>query len=211
MKIDRFVELGLLGGHNGHEDYANYLKRYPAKLHNIEYPVYMMMYKIKQTYPNDSYYETISSSKKGQLSGNLNGGKLGDVLDSPHKIEEYKTENFANYVDYIRNYQMYEDIIDSNYNVQIDNDIFNLEEIKSLEQNNRVDDNPYVYVFDGLVISRIKVLRNYSLIHDGEKDSLMASIVKGSFLTSESIDKIAQSINYTLGGNDGLSRKIQPK
>ena len=210
-KIDRFVELGLLGGHNGHEDYANYLKRYPAKLHNIEYPVYMMMYKIKQTYPNDSYYETISSSKKGQLSGNLNGGKLGDVLDSPHKIEEYKIENFANYVDYIRNYQMYEDIIDSNYNVQIDNDIFNLEEIKSLEQNNRVDDNPYVYVFDGLVISRIKVLRNYSLIHDGEKDSLMASIVKGSFLTSESIDKIAQSINYTLGGNDGLSRKIQPK
>ena len=80
-----------------------------------------------------------------------------------------------------------------------------------IEQNNRVDDNPYVYVFDGLVISRIKVLRNYSLIHDGEKDSLMASIVKGSFLTSESIDKIAQSINYTLGGNDGLSRKIQPK
>ena len=184
---------------------VNALKMY------IEYPVYMMMYKIKQTYPNDSYYETISSSKKGQLSGNLNGGKLGDVLDSPHKIEEYKTENFANYVDYIRNYQMYEDIIDSNYNVQIDNDIFNLEEIKSLEQNNRVDDNPYVYVFDGLVISRIKVLRNYSLIHDGEKDSLMASIVKGSFLTSESIDKIAQSINYTLGGNDGLSRKIQPK
>ena len=60
-------------------------------------------------------------------------------------------------------------------------------------------------------ISRIKVLRNYSLIHDGETDSLMAAIVKGSFLTSESIEKIAQSINYTLGGNDGLSKRVQPQ
>ena len=209
-KLDRFVELGLLGGHNGHEEYANYLKRYPAKLHNIEYPVYMMMYKIKQTYSNDSYYDTIASSKKGQLSGNLNGGILGDVLDSPYRIEEYKKEHFVDYVDYIRNFETYEDAIDSTYNVQIDNDIFNLDEIKSLEQNNRVEGNPYVYVFDGLVISRIKVLRNYSLIHDGETDSLMAAIVKGSFLTSESIEKIAQSINYTLGGNDGLSKRVQP-
>ena len=208
-KLDRFVELGLLGGHNGPREYVNYLRRYPAKLHNMEYPVYLLLYKIKQTYPNDSYYETIASSKSGQLSGDLNSGRLDDALDTPEEIEFYKLDNFVNPEERINNYLMYEEIINTNYNVRISEDIFNIPEIQDLEENHRVEDNPFVYVFDNVVISRIKVLRNYSLIHDGTKESLISSIVKGSFLTEESYQKIAQSIGYTMGGSDGLLKKIQ--
>lgn len=208
-KLDRFVELGLLGGHEGHIEYANYLKRYPGKLHNTEYPVYLLLYKVKQTYGTDSYYDTIASSKSGQLAGDLNSGRLGAALYTPEDIEFYKKDNFVSPESRIENYLTYEDIINSNYNVEIKKEILKQPEIQNLEENHRVDDNPYVYVFDGLVISRLKVLRNYSLINDGTKASLMASIVKGSFLTEESFQKVAQDIDYTLGGQDGLLRRIQ--
>ena len=208
-KIDRFVELGLLGGHTGNAEYANYLKRYPGKLHNTEYPVYLLLYKAKQTYSNESYYETIASRKSGQLSGELNSGLLGPVLNTPDEIEFYRKDNFVSPEERIDNYLSYEEIIDSNYDVDINKEIFNLPEIQELEENHRIENNPYVYVFDDLVISRLKVLRNYSLINDGTKESLMTSIVKGSFLTEGSYRNIAQSINYTLGGNDGLLTRVQ--
>lgn len=208
-KIDRFVELGLLGGSEGHPEYANYVKRYPSKLHNMEYPLYLILYKVKQTYSSDAYYDAIASSKKGQLAGDLNSGKFTDPIDTPDEIEYYKLDNFVSPEDRIKNYSTYEDIINSSFDVEINKNILKLPEIQDLETNHRVDDNPYVYVFDNVIISRIKVLRNYSLINDGSKESLMASIVKGSFLTEDSYQKIAQSINYTLGGNNGLFKKIQ--
>ena len=203
-KIDRFVELGLLGGEETYEEYANYLKKYPSKLHNIDYSVYMQLYKMRQTYSSESYYTTISSTKRGQLSGSISSMSFTD----PSEIEKYRRENFVDYSKTINNYDKYESIIDNSFNVEIDESIYGLKEIEYLEQNCRINANPYLYVFDGIIISRFKVLRNYSLIKDGSKDSLLTSIVNGSFLTSESFDKIAKCINYTLGGNDGLSKKL---
>ncbi len=199
-KLDRFIELGLLSGHNSPVEFANYLKRYPGQLHNMLYPTYMLLYNAKQTYSNESYYTTIASNKKGQLSGYLNSGVLGDILSTPDSILEYKKTNFIEPNTYIDNYDSYEEIIDSNYDVKINKDIFNNPEIQNLEKNYSIEGNQFVYVFDGVVISRLKVLRNYSLINDGKIESLMSSIVNGSFLTQESVNKIAKCINYSLGG-----------
>lgn len=208
-KMDKFIELGLLNGHNAHAEYANYIKRYPAQLYNIDYPIYLLLYRAKQTMSDREYYETIASGKPGCLSGELNSGRLGTPLNTLEEMELYRESSFVSPETRIENYLSYEELIDCSYDVQINNDILQLPEIRNLEENFSDKDNPFVYVFDGVVISRIKVLRNYSLINDGSKESLMTAIVKGSFLTEESFNKIAQSIDFTLGGNNGLLKTVQ--
>ena len=208
-KKDTLIEIGLFHGHNGPFEYANYLEKYPAKTHNFSYPVYLLLYNARQKTSAEEYYSIFEGKKKGQLPPDLNDGRLGPILDSEEAMNNFIDSEFVKYDDCIRNYQLYEDRIDSTYNVQIDEEIFGLSEIQSLESNNTVEGNPFVYVFDGVVISRLKVLRHYSLLHDGTLDSLMASIVKGSFLRSESLEKIAHIIGYSMGGNDGILRKVQ--
>ena len=57
-----------------------------------------------------------------------------------------------------------------------------------------------MYQFGDQIISRLKVIRNYSILEHHklieDKSALMYSITRGSLLTEESYVKIANAISY---------------
>ena len=78
--------------------------------------------------------------------------------------------------------------------------------IESLESNNRIPNNKYIYKFKDTVISRYKVLRNYNiLIKKGiePKNALLFSILYNSYINQSTLDFIKETIGLEV--NYGLS------
>ena len=69
-------------------------------------------------------------------------------------------------------------------------DVFKLEEIENLENNYKIND--FIYDIEGICISRLKVLKNYSALYNSnlhnEEDALLYSITRGSYLDQNSFD-----------------------
>ena len=87
----------------------------------------------------------------------------------------------------------FDEIIKNKEDVDISNSIFSNPYIESI--NKYIDyDNALIYNFNGVRISRLKVLRIYNkLIKNGIKDSLdsfMYAVTYNSILSSENFDKI---------------------
>ena len=124
------------------------------------------------------------------------------------------------YNEYIENYEEYDYII-TNYNEEnkksynqsftyYDNEILKDELIKELEEKNCIEDiltqnnqiikqkNEFVYKIGNTLISRYKVLHNASILKRKygylNKEMLMTSIVRNSFLTKESFETIEKII-----------------
>jgi hypothetical protein len=95
-------------------------------------------------------------------------------------------------------------------NDYIDNSILNDPLIQDLDKNNMVEDiithgdqvvarkNQYVYMFGNRIISRYKVLHNASILKSIygslNKEILMTSIVRNSFLDEESFNTIYRDV-----------------
>ena len=121
-----------------------------------------------------------------------------------------------NYSDYISGYSEYDGYIaeydseskreELNTQSYFESSILDDPLIKDLEENNIIMDtltqngqvvsmkNEFIYVFDGRIISRYKVLHNASILKDLygylNKDMLMASIVRNSFMDENTFKKI---------------------
>jgi len=81
--------------------------------------------------------------------------------------------------------------LDENDHFQISDNIFDYEEINNLEQNFKI--NELMYDFNGIIISRPKVLRCFEYLSHGNynvNNNLFSSILYNSNLSSEQIEEI---------------------
>lgn len=131
-------------------------------------------------------------------------------------------ENFISdvYDKYIGNKYNEYDVVISNYNEDskkqngnfeyYDDSILEDDLIRKLEENYRVIDvlnsgdetvdnkNEFLYKFDDVLISRLKVLKNASILKKRygylNQDMLLSSIVRNSFITEDAFNKIKESV-----------------
>ncbi len=111
--------------------------------------------------------------------------RLGKNIISDNSLSSFISNVVPFYID-----KDMENVIKSNKKI-----ITETEEIPLLAPY-AVDD--YTYDFDGVIISRLKVLRNYHLLkdlNDNEEKVLFNSIIYGSTLDDEKIEKILNIIN----------------
>ena len=207
--LDQFIELGLL-----HSEYAdtypnsNYINRYPSALGTFKDQIILLLYKLKQDLNYNEYYSNIFSNKfDGYIKNDVTKKYCGLKLDTEEDFERFKNENFANLETEIPNYNLCMDIIySSDLEYMFDENILEDKYIESLESNNRIPNNKYIYKFKDTVISRYKVLRNYNiLIKKGiePKNALLFSILYNSYINQSTLDFIKETIGLEV--NYGLS------
>lgn len=198
-KCDKLIELGLLNGPKNKDDaYSNYTKHYPTIISALKNEIYMILYLLKSNVSIDEYYETIFSSHRfGTLSGDLTRNELGYKLNSSLEVDQFENANFINKDKEIESSNDYENAILNSDNISYSSDILLDPLIKNLEDNYRVDDNEFIYNINGVIISRLKVLRNYSILNENNlnvNEALLYSIIRGSYLNGKAFDKIKSCI-----------------
>ena len=209
-KLDNFTEIGLLNGNSSMGDeYNNYLKYNASKILTNFSDLFPLLYaSYRKNDPSTYYGIYFSDVKKGKLNNTFISDMMSNekLMKNSKKLREESEELV---LAYIPRYEEYEGILSSNISLFIDETIFDDPEIVALENNNRVKGNDKIYVIGGQVISRLKVLRNYSKIrtpNTNNEEALMYSIVRGSYLDETTFKNIASEIQYVnvLGGNHGI-------
>ena len=193
-RLDRLVELGLLNGEADGRELNDYARNYVTAIHAIDVPVYSVLYREKQTRTRESYYDTIASTKRGQLSGDLTKKMLGNDLDTFDKLQAYNRTNFVDTTKDIPEAEKYEEIISRSTATDIDPRAFDEVLVARLEEESKIND--FVYRIGNVDISRLKVLRNLSaLLRAGvdDIDGFFYSLYRGSLLTPESYDQIRRN------------------
>ena len=209
-RLDNFTEIGLLNGHaNMSDEFTNYLKYNASKILANFKDLFPILYESYRKNDANTYYGIYFSDVK---KGSLNHTFLSD-LNHNEKImktsKRIRQESDGLIETYIPRYEEYEGILSHDISMLIDETIFDDPEIVALEDNNRVKGNDKIYVIAGQVISRLKVLRNYSKIrtsNTNNEEALMYSIVRGSYLDENTFKNIASEIEFVsvLGGNHEL-------
>lgn len=198
---DQFIEI--------HPDGLKYLTDNLSNLKTVSNPDALMFYNIYESYKN----------YKGNLNDPLDG-PFRKVMEDSHPnyqlkaiitrnkpeyrntyymgiTEEHKKEA-TNTIDInIHNKDKFDKIISNRKDIEINNSIFNNPYIVSI--NKYIDgDNALIYNFDGVIISRLKVLRIYNkLVKNGIKDStdsLIYAITYNSILSQISYEKIINCV-----------------
>lgn len=213
-KCDKFIELGLLNGSDMVKyPYSNYIAKYPSAISFMRNEIYMLLYKLKKDKNLSEYYDTIFSQFiEGRLSPKVYKEKLGYKLNSESEIEEFKIDNFIEQTDYINNSNIYEEVILSNMPINYDESVLEIPEIKQLEENNK--ESKYIYKIGEQIISRLKVLRCLTALKQTlvkiDKDAIMYSLVRGTYLDESTFNLIAGTIGYSYKGelNDGILKKV---
>lgn len=218
-RLDRFVELGLLNGFGSTYENVNYIKYNPSFLLSASEAHYAYLYYMREEEPQYSYYHKLfSDSRNGEIrneyknSSSLRVKLLGSTKD-------FIDEKFIMPNEYLRNADYYEDIINNAEDMSIDPNIFDTPEIEDLENKARVNGNEYVYVIGDLTFSRLKVLRNYSILrrysNEIYEDTFMYAVARGSYLSEDAVRRVADYIMYTYtntsttkGGHHGLLKSI---
>ncbi|MBR4177746.1 MAG: hypothetical protein IKR57_00165 [Bacilli bacterium] len=212
-KLDRFVELGLLNGFSGSYDNVNYIKFNPSFILNASEAHYVYLYYMREEEPQFYYQKLFSDSRNGEIKNEF---KKASSIKSKlfGTVNDFINEKFVMSSSYLRNYDYYEEIINNAEDTNIDPDVYSTPEIIELENSARVFGNEYVYVIGGLTFSRLKVLRNYSILRRYSKelyeDAFMYAVTRGSYLSEEAVKRVSDSIlyTYTKGGNDGLLKSL---
>ena len=200
-KLNKCIELGLLNI----PSFPNYVKEDLSFLNFSK--LFPLINYLKLNLTQNEYYKSIFSQFGGVRSGQLktditkfsfNKGKHFPSIPDISKYKnakEFVKEKYVDVSKLISNTNTFEKEMNNN-NRQINSNIFNLEEIINLENNYKIND--YAYNFDGIFISRLKVLKNYSaLINSGlqnEEDALLYSVVRNSYLDQNSFDLIKDII-----------------
>lgn len=213
-KLDNFTEIGLLNGHsNLGDEFNNYLKYNASKILANFRDLFPLLYESYRKNDINTYYGIYFSNTK---KGSLNQTFLSDLTHNEKLMKSSKRirQESDSYIEmYISKYEEYENILTNDISLTIDETVFDDPEIIALEDNNRIKGNDKIYIIGGQVISRLKVLRNYSKIrvaNTNNEEALMYSIVRGSYLDEKTFKNIASEICFVsaLGGNHELFGRI---
>lgn len=125
--------------------------------------------------------------------------KFGYNLGTIEEIETFKQENFINQMNdtYIPNASEYEEVITRENPLNYQDDILTDEKIKTLEEQYRVDNNPYQYKIGNEIISRLKVLRCYSALKEKgitDDNAILYSVTRGMYLDEKTFNLIKTSV-----------------
>ena len=214
-KCDKLVEVGLL-----HNFDNNYAVTHPSITQLINEATFSLLYKLKRENTNEKYYQIISSkTRKGALDCCITNKSFnksiifGYDFGTKDKIETFKQENFINQKDdkYIPNANEYEEIITKENPITYQDDILTDEKIKVLEEQYRVDNNPYQYKIGNEIISRLKVLRCYSALKEhgiDDDNALLYSVTRGMYLDENTFNLIKTSVKGRGEYDNELSNKI---
>ena len=196
--MDNLVELGLLDDYltTGRPENA-YAIMYPSIIQNLNQEEILFLYHLKATSELDDYYDSIFSKKYlGMLTKTDIRSLMKNAGLNKKTSDKYKAEYFVDLATEIPNYNIFlECIYDLNIIIH-DDGILNDSMIQELENNYKV--TKYSYQFGNQVISRLKVLRNFTaLMKNGYNDenALLFSITFGSFIDSETLNIIKGSLN----------------
>lgn len=201
----------------------NYFQRYASYLSRITINEYAYLaYKLQELGQLEFYNEFFSDRKAGQKSVEFLTDKERETTSSRDKMDQLVSEQFLteNYPEHISRYSEYDEVI-SDY-VETDIKLKNLEGsyydqaildeklIQKLEKEHRVMDkmtqngtlvdipNEFIYLFEGRIISRYKVLHNATVLKEKygylDEEMLLTAIVRNSFLNKEEFMRIKDSI-----------------
>ena len=195
-RLDNMIEIGLLNGKNISSDFfSSYAKRYPSSIVSMDQSEIMFMYYLKSIYSQKEYYDKVFSKSRVGMLTKENIPKFS----GQDKVEQFIDSNFVS-LDRIPNRESYDSIVRDNDIDSYDEEVFHEKEIFDLERQFRVRDNDYVYVIDGVIVSRPKVLKTCSmLIKAGvpiTKNEIMYAITKGLYLTKNVYDRVASHVGY---------------
>ena len=199
-KCDRLVELGLLHNFN-----INYAVGNPSVINCMREENFALLYKLKRENSIEDYYNIIFSQyqRYRQLLNRCLttkcSKKFGYNLGTIEEIETFKQENFINQMNdtYIPNASEYEEIITRENPLNYQDDIITDEKINTLEENYRVDNNPYQYKIGNEIISRLKVLRCYSALKEKgitDDNAILYSVTRGMYLDEKTFNLIKTSV-----------------
>ena len=200
-KCDKLIEIGLL-----HNFDINYGIVHPSIVQLISEEIFSLLYKLKRENTNENYYQIISSkSRKGSLDSCITNRSLNNKIvfgydfRTKEKVDVFKQENFIDQMDdkYIPNASEYEEIITRENPITYKDDILTDEKIKILEEQYRVDNNPYQYKIGEEIISRLKVLRCYSALKEKgitDDNALLYSVTRGMYLDEKTFNLIKTSV-----------------
>lgn len=199
-KCDRLVELGLLHNFN-----INYAVSNPSVINCMREENFALLYKLKRENSIEDYYNIIFSQyqRYRQLLNRCLttkcSKKFGYNLGTIEEIETFKQENFINQMNdtYIPNASEYEEVITRENPLNYQDDILTDEKIKTLEEQYRVDNNPYQYKIGNEIISRLKVLRCYSALKEKgitDDNAILYSVTRGMYLDEKTFNLIKTSV-----------------
>lgn len=199
-KCDRLVELGLLHNFN-----INYAVGNPSVINCMREENFALLYKLKRENSIEDYYNIIFSQyqRYRQLLNRCLttkcSKKFGYNLGTIEEIETFKQENFINQMNdtYIPNASEYEEVITRENPLNYQDDILTDEKIKTLEEQYRVDNNPYQYKIGNEIISRLKVLRCYSALKEKgitDDNAILYSVTRGMYLDEKTFNLIKTSV-----------------
>lgn len=199
-KCDRLVELGLLHNFN-----INYAVGNPSVINCMREENFALLYKLKRENSIEDYYNIIFSQyqRYRQLLNRCLttkcSKKFGYNLGTIEEIETFKQENFINQMNdtYIPNASEYEEVITRENPLNYQDDFLTDEKIKTLEEQYRVDNNPYQYKIGNEIISRLKVLRCYSALKEKgitDDNAILYSVTRGMYLDEKTFNLIKTSV-----------------
>ena len=205
-RANRFIELGLLGKKG-----FNYVSNYPSAFNFFAEEAFAKLYDLKQSSSEKEYYDTITSDFRSDTLKTDVRLARGD-FSLGEDLETFVFERFVDLSDKIPNAKSYDEVL-RNSSYGVNHDILDDESIQYLDARFGTDDD-LRYVIGGQIVSRAKVLHNYStLVSEGYQgeEALLYSTVSGMYLTEDSFEKVAGDIHmsYQKGGNsDAVSKTI---
>lgn len=195
-RLDNLIEVGLLNGKNiSSEFYSGYVKRYPSSIVTMDQNNVMFMYYLRSIYDQREFYDKVFSKSRVGMLTKENIPKF----NSQGKLQQFIDDNFVS-LNRIPNSENYDGVIHESNDETYDESIFHEKEIFDLERQFRVHDNDFVYVIDGITVSRLKVLKICSILRKAEipitKDVIMYAVTKGMYLTKKVYDRVASHVGY---------------
>lgn len=214
-KCDKLIEIGLL--HNANN---NYTITFPTIINTMREENFALLYKLKRENNKDEYYNLVFSQYYKRNIQSLNrclttkcSKKFGYNLGTIEEIEAFKQENFMDQTDnkYIPNASKYEEILTKENPITYQDAILTDEKIRVLEEQYRVDNNPYQYKIGNEIISRLKVLRCYSSLKEkgiSDDNALLYSVTRGMYLDEKTFNMLKIAVKGRGEYINGLSNKI---
>ena len=200
--LDNLIEIGLLDDSSiTNKPQNNYVSMYPTIIQNATPEHIMFFYKLKSSMPLDEYYDLIfSKNKNGMLARTTIETMMKNEGLNAETKEEYHEKNFVSLKNIIPKYDEYVDCIYGANLIIHDNAILNDPLIQMLESKYKVTD--YSYLFGNQIISRFKVLRNFSALRKFgyiDEEALLFCITYNSYLNGEALDMIRSSLSINGG------------
>ncbi len=160
------------------------------------------LYKLKGESSSGTYNENVYAKKEPEK---LNYEFVSDgfmKLAHGKSLDEFVKNNFINFSTskYLPNYKKYKAIIAKNLDISFEEDILNDPLIQNLETYHHVIGHDLQYVFGAVIISRLKVLRIYSILKKNHvenlEEALLFAITYNSLLNEESLDLIFTTLKF---------------